>query len=258
MRKQWMAQKTSPRSGAASRAQWPKRPSGPDRHARDGLADEAQRGGRHEHLEAWGACWASCTGRRLTGEVCRRQGGKSGRSGGVPVAAVHWSSSAVGGGYCSTRKKEEVSCVAKMRMERPGRWSSLVKADGGGVSAKIPARWMVSDGETRTGGHRVRGVGWLHTRSIWGGGSVEDGLAVQWWQCLFMGAENIMEKGRGGGSARGHTTEGRGMRSGPRLAGGRQPATMVNSHARITSTSSLGALDVSLAKCCAKSMGRGC
>jgi hypothetical protein len=114
---------------------------------------------------------------------------------------VHWSSSAVGGRYCSTRKKEEVSCMAKMRMERPGRWSSLVKADGGGVSAKIPARWMVSDGETRTGGHRVRGVGWLDTHLIWGGGSVGDGLTVQWWQCLFMGAENIMEKGRGGGGS---------------------------------------------------------
>jgi hypothetical protein len=43
MRQQWMAQKTSPRSGAASRAQWPKRPSGPDRHARDGHAHRVVR-----------------------------------------------------------------------------------------------------------------------------------------------------------------------------------------------------------------------
>jgi hypothetical protein len=56
------------------------------------------------------------------------------------VAAVLRCSLVVGDGYCSTGRRGEVRCVAKIRMGRPGRWSSLVKADDGYVSAKISAR----------------------------------------------------------------------------------------------------------------------
>jgi hypothetical protein len=54
----------------------------------------------------------------------------------------------LGDGYCSTGGRGEVSCTAKTRTERLGRWNSPVKADGGGVLTDsrrdYDVRWLAA------------------------------------------------------------------------------------------------------------------